>query len=71
MLDFNKKVSLYVLMKRKEKGYKQSEMAEFLGVTKLTYLKKENAKTVFTFEEMVKIKEILSINIEDMLEKIK
>lgn len=52
--------------KRVEKGYKQKDMAEMLNIALATYNHKENGTATFTFNEILKILEILDCKFEDI-----
>lgn len=53
---------------RVNKGYTQEYMAEKLNIKQSTYCLKENGKRRFNLTEILKLKEILEVNLEELLE---
>lgn len=49
---------------RKNKGLKQREIAELLGVKRNTYSDWENAKTEPSFENLVKLADLLDVSLD-------
>ena len=52
---------------RKDRGYTQKEMALILGIKQNTYSDKELGKSRFTIDEIKKLKEILKVTYDDLL----
>ena len=52
---------------RKNKGYTQKEIALMLGIKQNTYSDKELGKSKFTIDEVKKLKEILEVTYDDLL----
>lgn len=57
-----------VKMFRLKRGYTQEEMAKMLNTDQSSYSRKENGKRSFTWDEIKKIKEILDVTYEDILD---
>jgi len=53
---------------RQEKNYTQEYMADELCISQSQYCKKENGTQKFSFEEIVKIAEILKVETKELLE---
>jgi len=53
---------------RQEKNYTQEYIADLLAISQSQYSKKENGTQKFFFEEIVKIAEIFSVKVNDLLE---
>lgn len=49
---------------RKNKGLKQQEIAELLGVKRNTYSDWENGKTEPSFENLVKLADLLDVSLD-------
>lgn len=49
---------------RKNKGLKQQEIAELLGVKRNTYSDWENGKTDPSFENLVKLADLLDVSLD-------
>lgn len=49
---------------RKNKGLKQQEIAELLGVKRNTYSDWENGKTEPSFENLIKLADLLEVSID-------
>lgn len=49
---------------RKNKGLKQQEIAELLGVKQNTYSDWENGKTEPSFENLVKLADLLDVSLD-------
>lgn len=54
---------------RARAGLTQEKMAEKLGISKFTYLNKENGKKDFKLKEIFEICSILKISPEELLKK--
>ncbi len=52
--------------KRVEKGLKQVEIAKMLGIATATYNHKENGSATFSFNEIIKLLDILDCKFEDI-----
>ena len=52
---------------RKNKGYTQKEIAQMLEIRQGTYSKKESGKRAFTINEINKLKDILKVSYDDLL----
>lgn len=52
--------------KRVEKGMTQKEMADKIGIASATYNHKENGIAYFSFNEILKILDILGCKFEDI-----
>ena len=52
--------------KRVEKGLTQTEMAKRIGIAIATYNHKENGSATFSFNEILKILDILDCKFEDI-----
>ena len=52
---------------RKNKGYTQREIAQMLEIRQCTYSKKESGKRAFTINEINKLKDILKVSYDDLL----
>ena len=55
---------LYVL--RKGAGMTQSDMASMLGISRVSYGKKERGSAEFTQDEMFKISDMFNLGIDDI-----
>lgn len=51
---------------RVEKGYTQEYMAKLIGISLTSYQRKESGATQFTANELVKIAEVLEIDIKEI-----
>ena len=49
---------------RKNKGLKQQELAEILGIKRNTYSDWENGKTEPSFENLIKLVDLLEVSID-------
>ena len=49
---------------RKKKGLKQQEIAELLGVKRNTYSDWENGKTEPSFENLIKLADLLEVSLD-------
>ncbi len=49
---------------RKNKGLKQQELAEILGIKRNTYSDWENGKTEPSFENLIKLADLLEVSID-------
>lgn len=49
---------------RKKKGLKQQEIAELLGVKRNTYSDWENGKTEPSFENLIKLADLLEVTLD-------
>lgn len=49
---------------RKNKGLKQQEIAELLGIKRNTYSDWENGKTEPSFENLVKLADLLEVSLD-------
>lgn len=54
--------------KRVLKGYKQTEIAEFMGITPKTYNRKELGKVEFKKNEIILLSKCLELSMEDINE---
>ena len=52
---------------RIKKGYSQKQIAEMLNIKQSSYSCKENGKRGFTANEIKKLKDILKVSYEDLL----
>lgn len=52
--------------KRVEKGLKQVDIAKMLGIATATYNHKENGSATFSFNEIIKLLDILDCKFEDI-----
>lgn len=52
--------------KRVEKGMTQTDMAKLIGIATATYNHKENGSATFSFNEILKILNILECKFEDI-----
>ena len=52
--------------KRVEKGLTKTQIANLIGIAPATYNHKENGSATFSFNEIVKLLEILSCKFEDI-----
>lgn len=51
---------------RKNKGMKQSDLAKVIGISSGSYQNKETGKTEFTLSEAKKISDIFKLSLEDI-----
>lgn len=51
---------------RGEKRYTQEDMANLIGISNSSYQRKENGITQFTANEIIKIAEVLQVDISDI-----
>lgn len=49
---------------RKNKGLKQQELAEILGIKRNTYSDWENGKTEPSFENLIKLADLLEVSLD-------
>jgi DNA-binding XRE family transcriptional regulator len=52
--------------KRVEKGLTQTQLAKMIGIAPATYNHKENGTAHFSFQEIVKLLEVLECKFEDI-----
>ena len=52
--------------KRVEKGYTQSQLAKLIGIAPATYNHKENGIAHFSFQEIIKLLDVLECKFEDI-----
>lgn len=52
--------------KRVEKGLTQTQLANMIGIAPATYNHKENGTAYFSFQEIIKILDILGCKFEDI-----
>ena len=52
---------------RVKMGYTQEQIAELLNIKQASYGRKENGKRAFTIAEIKKLKEILQVTYEELL----
>ena len=52
--------------KRVEKGLTQAQIAKMIGIAPATYNHKENGSAHFSFNEIVKLLEVLNCKFEDI-----
>ena len=52
---------------RVQKGFKQVDIANILGIKQNTYSDKERGKTKFTIDEIKLIKELLNVTYDELL----
>ena len=60
-LDLLKRTRLY-------KGYQQCEVANGIGLSRQTYNYKENGKSPFNIDELVRVSKFLSLSLDDINE---
>lgn len=51
---------------RAEKGYNQTQVAEYIGISITSYCNKENGKEEFTYPEIAKLIELFKVTFEDI-----
>lgn len=55
-----------IFLARCRKGLKQKDVAEYLGITKGTYSKKENGQIKFSLVEAYKLSKLFGTSVENL-----
>lgn len=68
-MTYNHKIGLIIRSSRESHGYSQDYMAETLQICQSAYANIESGKTTLSLDRLIRISEILNIDIYDLLAK--